>query len=822
MLFWVSRADAQATPPPADRPKSAGPTFYADFGFGGKIPTERWSPITVWVQAEEKAIGGVIVARFVQDATQKAEIVVPFAATPGRSTPVQIVAALPDGVTEVTLTMLDQRGRRLGELTYSAVSGRDAALLPTTLTPAEGLLVCVGRTSLPEAVRAWTSALRPMMPDERSDPWNATQVEPGPMSERELESAWQAVHAASIEPELLPVSWIAYEGVSVLVVEADTIAQADPRAVDAVHTWVEGGGRLVILTGAAGPAWRGWLAPGSAGDLVEVGEAVVGPLPRECAEAISREVMRDGQDRLPGEGGGAEGDDRPVPAPAARETARRVIRLTDRARADGWRERWVYDGDRGPRGAALAEGPVGFGWVVVMGLEPRTASAVLSARSAGAVWRDAIEAPATAWFEAHARDSNTGLGVYYDARETQQAVLSLLNRFADVPVVGDAIFLAIAACMIGLALLVGPIDYFVLRRFGAGQRSWMTALAWIGGASLGAYLAPTMMRSGPTQLTRVTAIDRIVPPPDRVGDAPTTCQTGLTGVFASQSGTARFTDTDRSSWWRGVSAIVEFGPRRQRAIGNVSTFQGASDGPGGGGANQRGNPLEAVGLGLWTFRTFMDHSRPACAIDATVDRDGDDWVLAVRGLPEGVRVRQATIRVGGVWYVPGDAPPHQAGSVNAGRWVGRVSADGPLADAPVSWQRAGHGWMGGDDTGSAIDRPGVAASLPGAIERSTSIDHRVASGRWAGVYLHLDGWASDAPIDWASRSSRTAVMRLVVPLDEADRVAPTEVAPVTRHWPSRPNRRGVRPVPVPPPAPAQPEEPAAPDGQDKAGKGDGA
>lgn len=812
MLFLAARAPAQSTAPPPDRPKSAGPTFYADFGFGGKIPTERWSPITVWVQTEEKAIGGVVIARFVQDATQKAEIVAPFAATPGRATPVQLVAALPEGVSEVKLTLLDQRGRRLGELTYAAVSGPDSALLPTTLRPSEGLLVSVGRTSLPEAVRSWIGSVQPLGEHTGRNAWTPNQVEPGPMTAREVELAWRQVSAASIEPELLPMSWIAYDGVGVLVVEADTIARADPRSVDAVHAWVEGGGRLVILTGAAGPAWRGWLPPGAPGDLVEVGEAVVGPLPAECASAIAREVMRDRQDRLPGEGEGAEATDRPEPAPPAKAVTRRLIRITERARADGWRERWVYDGDQGPRGAALAEGPVGFGWVVVMGLEPRSASSVLSARSAGAVWRDAMGVPAGAWFEAHGREEIGGFNPYGSSRETQQAMVSLLNRFADVPVVGDAIFLAIAGCMVALALLVGPIDYFVLRRFGAGQRSWLTALAWIGAASLGAYLAPTMMRSGPTQLTRVTAIDRVVPPADRPGDAPATWQTGLTGIFASQSGTVRFAEPDRASWWRGVSAIWSYGPASRRAVGTVSTFQGASEGPGAAGGTQRGNPLEAVGLGLWTFRTFMDHSRPACPIDATLDREGDEWVLAVRGLPEGVGVRHAAFRVGGVWYTPG-AGGGRAGSVTAGRWTARVSADEPFADPPVFWQRAGQDWMDTNEPGWDLARPGVVGSLPGAIERGASIDHRVASGRWAGVYLHLDGWATDAPIDWDSRSRRTAVVRLVVPLDEADRVAPTEVAPVPRHWQSRPIRRGVRPVPVPPPPPAM--EPAVPEGVNK-------
>ena len=777
--------------------------MYADFGWAGKIPGERWAPITVWVQGGERAFGGEIVAEFVQDATQSARIRTPFAATPGERTAVPIVAALPVSCGEVRLRMYNERGRELADVTYARMPDTDQARLPDVLDPTAGVFVSAGGTSLAEAVSYWASRQPEGGRDPRRDIFNATMLDEAP-TEDALAAAWALAMPATVDPALLPISWMAYDGVTVLAVDGPAAAKADPRAVDAVRRWVEAGGRLAILATDPGPQWRSWLPDGEAGELVVAAAPERVPLPGECLEAINTEALSDlRQDRLDTESNPeVERPRPPVVAPASSAPCR-LLTLTAGGEAEGWRVRWRTD-----RGAAMAEGPVGLGWVVVLGLDPRTAPSVLSARTSGAVWRDALGVAARDWVEAAAVP---GTGIYgHASSEPEQAIGAALEGLAGGASPGGGIFLAIAACMLGLAALVGPVDYFVLKRLGQSQRSWISALSWIGLASLGAYAAPRMVRDAPTQVARLTAIDRLVPRAGSTAEAPPTAwQAGVTGVFSGESRRLRFTSPDESAWWRGVAAFSMFGSNFVTA--SVTTQQAAAGGAEGSG---RGNPLEAIGLSLWTFRAFIDQSRVACGVSAAVDRDGEGWRVRVTGLPEGASVMRTLLRIGEDRFTSVVPLAPEDGSCD---WV---VGDAPSEDGVLNaWYRAG--WSEGayGTVGPrSFERPGLAASLPGAIDRTVSIDERVATGGYAAVHLHVTDWPTDAPVDGSARSTRLAVLRLVVPLDEADRVPATPARPLER-FASQGGRARlpiVRPSstpPPPPPPPSGPMGPESPEGQ---------
>jgi hypothetical protein len=226
----------------------------------------------------------------------------------------------------------------------------------------------------------------------------------------------------------------------------------------------------------------------------------------------------------------------------------------------------------------------------------------------------------------------------------------------------------------------------------------------------------------------------------------------------------------------------------------------------------RGNPVEAIGLSLWTFRAFLDQSRVVCGVSGAVDRDGERWRVRVTGLPEGARVSRALLRVGGDRFMA-VAPL----STEDGSWEWVVS-DAPSDDGVLhAWYRAGlgEGAYGAVGPGS-LERPGLAASLPGAINRTLTIDERVASGRYAAVYLQVSDWPTDTPVDGSAGTPRSTVLRLVVPLDEADSVPAMEVSPLAR-FASQATRNRVQvirpPPPPPPPPPSGPMGPEPPEGQ---------
>src|SRR5690606_1059067 len=135
----------------------------------------------------------------------------------------------------------------------------------------------------------------------------------------------------------------------------------------------------------------------------------------------------------------------------------------------------------------------GYGLVTILGLAPSRDPATLSARAAGEVWRDALETALDYWLdqtESILQAQTTGGWGALVIPANQRANNAAVERVGQVPEAGEWLFLVIAGAMSILALLVGPVDYFVLRRLGAAQRSWLTALGWVALASAVAYGGP--------------------------------------------------------------------------------------------------------------------------------------------------------------------------------------------------------------------------------------------------------------------------------------------------------------------------------------------
>jgi hypothetical protein len=777
-ILAALQAGTSTAQPLSGSEKSSRPSISAEFGFAGQFPGGRWGPITVHVGGGDEAFGGVIVTEFQQDLTQGTRIVTPFAATPGRTTPVQIVAALPEGCSEVRFSMLNERGRTLAEGTYASNPNDRTALLPPLLDGRTALLVTVGRASLNEAVHAWNrpgglpGRPRLVRPDIASSP---IRPDAAP-TDNEIEASWRQVAGAVIQPDAMPVTPWAYNGVLLLIVGPDAAATAEPRAIEAVREWVAGGGRLVLLADTPGSAWRSWLPDGTAGDFINLAPAAALQMPSEIADAVRREGRPRTDERIDEEVVDAPPSE-PMPAPATGITAR-AITITNRARADGWSLRWTIDEDRG----LLAEGPVGFGWVTVLGMEPRGASSVLSSRAAGAVWREALTPAARDWLVQSAEAAHVSRS-FFGQGPGRAALGAVIERVGDVPSAGDSLFYAIAAAMLALGLLVGPADYFLLRRLRADHRSWITALGWIGLASVAAYVIPIMFRSGPTLVSEVSVTDAF-------SGAPRGARTAVAGFYAAQSGRLRVLDPDQTSWSRGAALDIYY-PGRNGPPTTSVTYVQDSAGQAAGGA--RGNPLEELPIGLWTFRTFVTDSYPECRLAASLEHADGAWVARVSGLPRGTIVTDAALQVAARWWLlnpepkPGPAPewnprpgrieiPYRAqpaarsgpdpnGRFDGPEWSARFAFN--QDQPPDTWQPPGLTRNERLNPGALMesDRPGIPLDLSGPRERSPSIERRL-QGRWAALYLSVKGHDPDLRVGWVNHSTAVGVIRLLTPLPE--------------------------------------------------------
>jgi hypothetical protein len=789
--------------------KSEQPVMYATFGFGGTLPAEHWGPITLYVTAGERPLSGAIVVEFDQDSTQKARITVPFSATPERTTPVPIVAALRTLCERVDFTMVNERGQALHHLAYARNPDDRTALMPTPLDDERALVVSVGRTTVPESVRDWSILYSALLPT------TAVNTPPRRVGEpRDIDEAWSLTGSGRVEVDELPISWMAYDGVRVLVINPQPTASrsVDPRAQEAVRAWVRSGGRLVVLADGPGDTWRDWL-PDEARDAISLEPPEMGPVPQSVAKGLTK-AAADTEARL-----ALQPDDvalkTQVPGPAD-HVPRRILRLSDTGKSLGWSIRWGLDEDTASGAGLLAEGPAGYGIVTILGLDPARAPATLSVRGTSLVWRDALSTLMDDWMEdafriAKAR-AGMSWGVYAQAAPAR-AANAAIERVGHVPIPSDWIFLLIAGAMGLLAAMVGPIDYFALKRLKAGHRSWLTAMAWIGLASAFAYAGPRLLRAQPTQVNRLSVIDCVASRPGQGERA--AFSTAITGVYSGESGRAKVENPDPASWWRGIATRYPwrgFGDRTPGAI--VPTLQAAAGGQSG---SMRGNPLAELPIALWTFRSLTDSSVPgpdhfASRLMARVTPSGDGCAVMVAGLPENAKVVAAAAQVGDQWYTI-DAPPqsqairdetadflrprviggrvatsspaHRAneappepprapiGRPEGGSWS--VALPHASSKRPADWDNPAPDYNNpnafmywGDQTPASNDsRPGTMLEIPGPDRRTQAVSDRVRGGRWAAVYLSVEGLPPETRLAWPSRYEHTCVLRLLVPLEGA-------------------------------------------------------
>jgi hypothetical protein len=781
-------------------------------------------PVTVYVAggtAGGAPFDGTLVVTYDQDSTQSTQIVRQVAGTPGKVTPVQVMVNVPVSCARMAFVLRDRSGRPVARATFARYPNRDEQPLPDSFRGNEQVApVVVGigpETGAASSVRA--------ICDRRT---GASAVAPG------------AVEATLVIPQDMPLTWAGYDGVLLVAVDGDGVLGADPRAMAALREWVSGGGRLVVLASAAGEGWRRWLPPCLAGEIT-LAEPATGPMPNELDTALGRtlpiaETDREGALRRleergdwrrapssapavpapiagapaaageegidPGLASYAPADGEPVvggplkPVPAESIVQRR-IGLSRAAIAAGWSLRWKHEDGS----ALLAEGAVGFGWVTIVGLDPRRATVMASDAGARPVWADALTNLLADWQEANAPGASPGQGIVWQEGQEFGSLavkgftawssrMAALDRVAAaVGETGHGLFPLIAASMLLLAALIGPVDAMVLRRLRLRHRSWATALGWIGLATLAAYIAPTLGRGGRTTVSRVAVVDCIAPADSSVPAL--AWRTGVTGIFAGQSMQRQLEGMAAGSWWRPVAATHEFywaqeagtlsqSTRHVQSTPDLSTLAAAvgADDPWGGlglGPGAGGNVPGPMWLRLWTLRLFIDQGRIAPAVRASIGAEpgalDEIGLVSISDLPAGSAVIDGAIRTSKGWTALRAVSSGGNGAPRAGGPIVLQPEPGPATSSIAErWtpRTIARNWVGG---AAAPEDPGQFLALPGTERRSAAMDRLIGTGRWAAIYLEVKDMSPDVRLSDSPDAGmeQTTIYRLLAPLPQTER-----------------------------------------------------
>lgn len=748
-------------------------------GFSGIIPADAWAPIRIYLSGNplinSGAFGGTVTLEFTQDASQSAQIVTPIATTPGRVLPVEIIAALPRGAQDLRITLRDDSGQFIHERTY-ARRGPGGESFPGRIVDSTNLVLLLteNSASVPDFARFLPA------PDELLA-FGTTPLD----EQSKLPPAFDGLFRVMATPLDLPLSDFGFDGLFTVIARSDQLTRLPRAKSDALTRWVRSGGCLVVLLTPGPQTWPSLFSD---------------PLPFE---------IRDPETFAPG------ASLRSVfalnPSALLPSISGRAIQLAPNAASQGWRSNWQSEKSSStptPAGL-LAEGPAGLGWLVVLGASPD----YFSTTPAGsrAAWFDALKHALAERDHRPFRNQtqqwrSRGSGQDQSART---AIRVVLNSLSEVPPLGDGAFIIVALAMLLLAIALGPFDALFLGARKSRTISWATALGWIALASAIAAFVPPLIRSGDSISRRLRIVDVLQSPQN----PPLSWQTALTTFFSNSTnsvGLVRDTDppSDPRGWFRGISPVRIDDYNDSRPLSGFTTTQfevrdaGQIDAAGFR-MNQPSLSMP-IPMGQWTFRTIMDQQSEIApeimkAPTVSLDRANQHWTVRIANAQG--RFASGALRIGSAWFnlqpaANTDPAPAANSSLPAAsnfEFVARLSQS-PLAD----WtSRLSSHEPEKENSVFVAFNPGVATELPGARDRSRSIEALIASGSWACIYLYETNTPDTLLVraragkGEAFRARESTIWRILVPLDSFDHESPlplpSALPSVSKNSPAGPN-----------------------------------
>mgnify|MGYP006292253895 CR=1 FL=1 len=169
-----------------------------------------------------------------------------------------------------------------------------------------------------------------------------------------------------------------------------------------------------------------------------------------------------------------------------------------------------------------------------------------------------------------------------------------------------------------LAVLLGPVDYIILKRKDRLPLTWVTCTFWIVLFTVGAYYGVQALRSGDMEL-------RVVSVHDAIADCNCTWSTDYCGLFAPRSAEYHLDGLQEDQWWSGI-APTQQNLYYRRQTGSNRIYCRQRDGF---------NLPYALPVNIWTVQCLLKEA-PAeqVPLDADVRIRDDRLVVEVRNLSD--------------------------------------------------------------------------------------------------------------------------------------------------------------------------------------------
>jgi len=647
--------------------------FNVDFfcGWGGCYRPMEWTPVEIGIASTlETPLDAAIVLSAPQDGLNTMNITHRFVLTPEVPVNLPLVTKFAFAADRAKVSIIDRKRRRAVWSKQFDLWGRTTGQRMLTVIGQTDLLIGLvgqskfGLLKLPKAAICRTLNGR------------------------------GKVYLGSKLPRMVPWDWTGFASLDLLILYDPDWYRFNPHQLKAIARWVSNGGKLLLILG-------------------------VHPLTRDnpIASLLGLEAPQAEQVKIPRKTFANLGLE---PAESQTVTCWPLVRTAGAVLCSSE----ICGRDR----CIMAVVHAGFGTAGVLGFDPATLSdnprigtaefwvnritAVLDGNHlSGAVTAKRRATSYPQQLERHLRHIGLGAGASappsssgrFELGVDQLANNAVMNHLYKGirPLSVWPVVLLLGA----MALLLGPVDYIVLKRLGRLPLTWLTCAFWIGVFTVGAYYGVQYLRAGDTELRVVSVLDAI----DNNSPA---WSTRYCGLFAAGTDIYRFDGLDRNQWWSGISPsqenLWEYG--RKGSARTIYCEQGD-------GANRP----ESLPVSIWTVQCLVNESPiERFPLEARLERRGERIVGEVTNT-SGARISRGYVLVAGRKGVRlNPIPPN-----------GTERFDRPLTSirawSDVDLDRYGDSYYRRDDPYGRFDRD-HALFAQGSLPRTHAIDAYLAHG----------------------------------------------------------------------------------------------
>lgn len=196
---------------------------------------------------------------------------------------------------------------------------------------------------------------------------------------------------------------------------------------------------------------------------------------------------------------------------------------------------------------------------------------------------------------------STGYGSFGPEQQRQAiAEQQVADLLGNVPGAGQFGFTYVVVVLVGLMVVVGPVDWLVLRLLGRQAWTWVTTTGWIGLVTLGALYAGHVMKSGDLHYRTLAVVDQ-------AGDR-TVGRSDFAGLYAPKTDRYALAVDPAASWEPLALSAQHFRGSMGRDVEFAQTYRGTSPDP--------------MTINVWSLRFLKSHNYgdgPAL-LDATLSR----------------------------------------------------------------------------------------------------------------------------------------------------------------------------------------------------------